>query len=482
MGALLGQEIQQDHFDDAAFENFATRLRDETKLLKRWFDQGAFDDREIPQGGLEVEAWLVDRDHLPAPKNGAFLDALSDPLVVPELSQFNFEINTHPYALSGDFLSKNADGLKDTWEKCRWAAESLELAPMTIGCLPTVRDDMLRLETMSTSNRYRALNNQLMRLRGGAPLHIDIQGADTLDFRTSSLMIEAACTSIQVHLQVNQADAKRLYNASMIASAPLVAATANAPFLYGKSLWAETRIPTFEQAVTVHGFRDAAGRQVGRVTYGTGYVRQSLLELFLENLRDFPILLPSVVDRPPEEMAHLKLQNGTLWRWNRPILGFDHQGTPHLRIEQRVMAAGPTPTDMIANMALYLGLALALGLQDDPPEDDLPFEQSRANFYAAAKDGLDADVHWMHGKGNVQSLLLNELLPAAKEALARRGLERADLDYYFDEILHRRVLTGRTGTHWQRAFVDVHGSDFQALTARYRELQDSGAPVHEWEV
>lgn len=478
----MGQEIHQDRFDDEAFEEFNDRLRDETRLLKQWFDTSAFEQTDIPTGGLEVEAWLVDQDFLPAPRNNQFLQTLDHPLVVPELSRFNFEINTEPHALIGDFLSRTATGLSETWLLGRKTAHALNMSPMTIGILPTVRDAMLQVETMSDSNRYKALNDQLFRQRDDKPIYINIQGEDDLSLKSKSLMIEAACTSIQIHLQINQSNAKRLYNASLIASAPLVAATANAPFLYGKSLWAETRIPTFEQAVPVCGFKDNAGRPVGRVTLGTGYVRHSLFDLFTENLKDYPTLLPAVVDRPPEDMAHVRLQNGTLWRWNRPIIGFNEDRTPHLRIEHRTMAAGPTITDMMANTALYFGLALALGDCDQPPEDRLPFETCRSNFYSAARDGLDSEVTWFDKTVGVQPLLLERLLPDAKTALEKRGLAKADLDFYFDEILYRRILTGRTGTNWQRAFVDVHGPDFQALTARYNELQEIGQPIHEWEV
>ncbi len=478
----MGQEIEQDQFTADAFEEFRQRLQEETKLLKRWFDDDHFEKLDLPTGGLEVEAWLVDQDHLPAPRNEQFLTQLSDPLVVHELSQFNFEINTAPQDLTGHFFGKTANGLAETWRKCLAGAHGLHLHPMTIGILPTVRDTILQLEFMSSWNRYRALNNQLIIMRGGKPIEIKIQGEDDFSLMNDSLMIEAACTSIQVHLQLTPKNAKRMFNASMVASAPLVAAAANAPFLYGKSLWSETRIPTFEQAVPVCGFRDRAGRQVGRVTFGTGYVRHSLLELFLENHRDYPILLPALMDGPAEQMAHLRLQNGTLWRWNRPIIGFNDKGEPHLRIEHRVMASGPTLTDMIANMALYLGLALALGNAETPPEDVLPFETARSNFYTAARDGLNAHIQWLNGSGNIQTLLVDHLLPEAKQALEDHGLDRADLDHYFDDVLHRRILSGRNGTQWQRAFVDVHGPDFQAMTARYQELQEIGLPVHEWEV
>ena len=138
---------------------------------------------------------------------------------------------------------------------------------------------------------------------------------------------------------MGQGEATRLYNAAQIAAGPLVAATANSPFLYGKSLWAETRIPAFEQSTKILGFPDPQGRHVLRVTLGTGYLRHSPLELFLENL-SYPTLLPMIADDDASRLPCLRLQNGTIWRWNRPIIGFDEDGAPHLRIEMRAMPSG----------------------------------------------------------------------------------------------------------------------------------------------
>jgi len=476
----MGQEISHSQFSADEHAAFRTRLRDETKILKQWFDQRRFDGAAVPTSGLEVEAWLLDQNGLPAPRNREFLATVNHPYVVPELSQFNFELNSDPLALHGDFLSRSLADLTEIWQRCTTAAQQLHLRPLTIGILPTVRDEMLQPEHMSASHRYRALNQELLHLRRMTPLHIHIHGRDALDYYCSHLMLEAACTSLQVHLKLSQDLAARFYNAAVMTAGPLLAATANSPFLYGKSLWAETRVPAFEQVTAAHGFKDAEGREVGRVTLGTGYLRHSLLELFLENL-SYPTLLPEL-GSATAPLSTLRLHNGTVWRWCRPIVGFETDGTPHLRIEHRVMPAGPTLIDMVANMALCLGLTLALGHADIAPELWIPFEEARANFYACARDGLDAQVRWSGTTGPVQSLLLERLLPAARDALARAGLDASELHHYFDEILHPRILTGINGSRWQRDYIQQQGQDFQALTERYATLQSTGVPVHRWPV
>lgn len=476
----MGQEIESEHFTEDDFIAFRSRLREETKTLKCWFEERRFDADEDLTIGLELEGWLIDENYLPAPRNKEFLTAVHNPDICEELSAFNFEMNDAPKTLTGTALSDTQEGLAATWTTCWRACDIVGVRPLLIGILPTVRDDMLQLEWLSEGARYRALNRELLNIRSSEPLHIRIEGHDELDYHCDNIMLEAACTSLQSHLKVSQDDAPRYYNAGILAAAPLVAATANSAYLYGKSLWCETRIPAFEQATAVKGFRDLAGRNVLRVTLGTGYLRNSFVEPFLENL-SYPAVLPAIQETS-ERLPHLRMQNGTIWRWVRPIIGFDGQNRPHLRIEHRVIPAGPTLTDVTANLAMCHGLMLALAQAEVPPETETSFEEAHRNFYACAKDGLDADVTWAGRTVNVQSLLLNELLPKAREALERAHIARADLDRYFADVLVPRVRTGRTGAAWQRSFMTCENANVQAMTARYMELQAGGEPVHTWKV
>ncbi len=476
----MGQEIAETGFTPDDYAAFRKKTREETQILKHWFDTRAFDWSEEATVGLELEAWLIDADHLPAPQNAAFLSALDHPDIVSELSRFNFEINAPARPLQRHVLTRTAEDLAERWAACRATGKTLGLTPLTIGILPTVRDDMLQPSWMSDANRYRALNDAILSRRKDHDLHIQIEGEDKLDYHCNHIMLEAACTSLQAHLKINQEDAVRFYNASILAAAPLIAATANSPYLYGKSLWTETRIPAFEQAARLDGFRDTEGRNVGRVTLGTGYIRHSLMELFLRNLSYEP-LLPALSD-DSTTLPHLRLQNGTVWRWVRPILGFETDGRPHLRLEHRVMPAGPSQADTIANLALCHGLVLGLGRLDVPPEDETSFEHARQNFYACAEHGLKADIQWGGRRVNVQSLLLDHLLPLARRALEAEGLGQIELDEAFVNTLQPRLRSGLTGAEWQRSFIDCNGYNFQALTERYTEMQATGDPVHRWTV
>ena len=305
-------------------------------------------------GGFEVEAWLVDKEALPAPINEQFLAQLHDPLVVHELASFNIELNVMPQALQGNALRKLHDELTQVWDKCRTTAAGMHADIMAIGVHPGVSEDMLTPKNMSNSMRYRALNEQVIALREGKPLALDIRGRDHMEKTHHDVMLEAGTTSFQIHLQVAQDDAVRAYNASLLASAPLVAASANAPFIFGYDLWDESRIPLFQQAV------DIGDQYQKRVTFGRDYVRGSLFSCFTENIEDYPVLIPVLIEETPERLPHLRFHNGTIWRWHRPLIGFNGDGSPHLRIENRVTPAGPATADMIANAAMYWGLVQAL--------------------------------------------------------------------------------------------------------------------------
>lgn len=480
----MGQEIDQSHFTQQDFDNFRQRLREETELLSRYFQQNEFDDSP-PVAGFELEAWLIDEQLCPAPVNGEFLKHLNNPLVSPELATFNVEFNVEPVAIRGSALSMLRTELENTWQAGRSTAHALDAELAMIGILPTVENAHLVMENLSSMNRYVALNAEVLRLRGGRPLKLDIHGKDILRGEHNDVMLESATTSFQIHLQIAPALAVRAYNASIIASAPLLAISANSPYLFGKDLWAETRIPLFEQAVESGGYEDNAHGPMRRVTFGSGYARDSIMECFTENLEHYPVLLPTVFDTPPEQFEHLRLHNGTLWRWNRPLIGFT-DGKPHLRIEQRVVPAGPTIIDAIANAAFFYGLTQSLIENPDAPESKLPFATARDNFYACAQHGLGAHIVWLDGKKYpAQTLLLKTLLPMAREGLASLGINDKDIETYL-AIIDGRVITGRNGATWQRDYVAAHAENNdtirQALLNAYLQHQHTGLPVHEWDL
>jgi len=471
----MGQEITHKHFNKKDFSLFQERLEQETALLEQWFAEDAWGDGGNV-GGFELEAWLVDGDYRPSPGNEDFLEKLDDPLVVPELARFNVELNTVPRDLQGNALSEMERELQRTWAHCQQVAADVDTELAMVGILPSVRADDLTPDNMSGLKRYAALNEQVLRLRGGRPLVLEIRGREHLRLAQWDVMLESAATSFQIHLETPPHQALAFFNACTAISAPMVAACANSPYLFGKDLWDETRIPLFEQSVAAfEPGQDAAHR----VTFGSDYARESLFECFAENLRDYPLLLPMVTDSPLQELEHLRLHNGTIWRWNRPLIGF-RDGRPQLRIEHRVVPSGPTVRDSIANATLLFGLAHYMVNEFPDLVTQLPFDNARENFYQCARQGLEARVTWLDQRPvNVRGLLLDQLLPGAADALKRLGLDADEVDDYL-EVVRARVRSGRTGSHWQRAFVTRYDADMTTLCQAYMEHCASGTPVHEW--
>jgi hypothetical protein len=473
----MGQEIQQSTFTEQDQEEFAKKLKEETEILRGWFKRNAF-LKEDNKCGLELEGWILNADGFPSADNQKLLPLINDPQVVPEISKFNFEINSKPQVIQGKFLLALEEDLRSLWNICEEKAQELGKQVAAIGILPTVRDEDLVMTNMSALTRYQALNAECMKLRDNRPFEISIKGKEYLKVSMPDVMMEAAATSLQIHLQTAQEDAADLYNLSLILSAPMVALTANAPTLYGKDLWAETRVPVFEQSVQLEAFEGKDGDMIERVTFGDGYI-SDLMDLFDENLK-FPVLLPYVIDKDATWLSHLRLHNGNIWRWNRPIIGLEGEGAPHLRIEHRVNSAGPSIVDVVANVGLYIGMSKALLPMAKILSKKISFIEAKENFYTAAKDGLDATITWEGSSVSIKDLLVNELIPAGRKGLKELGVDESTLVTYFDEILAPRAKSGKNGTSWQREFLSKNNNDVKKLVKAYLEKQKSHKPVHLW--
>lgn len=476
----MGQEIEKNQFHHHDFERFKTLLAEETAQLKTYFKRKRLSRRRNIIG-LEAEAWLIDANGSPWAINDRFLNELNDPMVVPELAKFNFELNVAPTTIEGPGLATLEKTLAEMWERCQETAQTIGATALSIGTLPTARPHDFTLANMSPLNRYRALNEQVLRARVGRPLMLDITGEDHFHIAHNDVMLESATTSFQLHWQLPAEEIARYFNASIAASFATVAVAANSPFLFGKQLWAESRIPLFEQAVEVGGYDGAAHGPVRRVTFGSGYIRKSLLELFDENAEHYPVLLPICTQATSDPFTHLRLHNGTVWRWNRPLLGVDDDGKTHARIEHRVMAAGPSVADQLSNAAFYYGLTHWLANHAEGFESAMPFTTAKLNFYAAAQHGLSAHVHWLSETPiRLKVLILDHLIPAAAQGLNELDVDDAVATHYLD-IIEKRIRSEQTGSAWQIQFANKHDQDHRVLTLAYARRQATGAPVHEWD-
>jgi gamma-glutamyl:cysteine ligase YbdK (ATP-grasp superfamily) len=448
---------------------------------------------EPPSMGMEIELNLVDESGRPAMRNAAVLDAIADDQWATELAQCNIEVNLPPFPLAAKSLDALEQRVRDTLNDADARARRHGTRLILVGILPTLRQADLTEETLSANPRYRLLNEQIMGARGGEAMHLDIAGTERLRTHADSIGPEAACTSVQYHLQVSPEDFAAYWNASQMVAGVQAALAANSPFLFGHELWAETRIPLFEQATDTRAkeLREQGVRP--RVWFGERWIT-SILDLFEENSRYFSPLLPVCEDGDPfDQLARgeaptldeLTLHNGTIYRWNRPVYDIA-QGRPHLRVENRVLPAGPTVADTMANGAFYYGLVRALAAEERPAWNRMSFAAAAANLHRGAQYGMDATVVWPDvGEVRVTDLVLDRLLPQAATGLELWGVDGVVRDRLLG-IIEQRCVARCNGATWQTRMAHALGGErpeaLRQMVQRYIEHMHTNAPVHTWPV
>jgi hypothetical protein len=475
------------------------RYRDKVRhclhALAQMLEESAF-EFDHPHIGLEIELNLVDENGNPAMRNAELLDAIADPAWATELGQFNLEINVPPRELWGGGTSDLEREVRHDLDLAAERGREVGARLVMIGILPTLRESDTSEEGLSANPRYRLLNEQIFAARG-EDMHISIEGVERLSTYADTIMPESACTSAQFHLQVSPDDFGRYWNAAQAIAGVQVALAANSPYLFGKELWQETRIPLFEQATDTRPEELKAQGVRPRVWFGERWIT-SVFDLFEENARYFPALLPVCEDEDPiatlksgtiPHLGELTLHNGTVYRWNRPVYAVVN-GRPHLRVENRVLPAGPTVADIVANGAFYYGLIRMLAEAERPLWTRMSFATAEDNLHSAARYGIDATLYWP-GLGDVPAteLVLRRLLPLAYEGLDRWGVERARRDRLLG-IIEQRCLTGRTGSTWQSSTVHAieksseveRDEALRRMTQRYIEHMHTNEPVHTWPI
>ncbi|HEU4533870.1 MAG TPA: hypothetical protein VFS00_07115, partial [Polyangiaceae bacterium] len=363
--------------------------------------------------------FLVDRRGYPAPVGPEVLARQDDPRLTSELARFNLEANLTPRAFGGDCLRAMEAELGELIGLARRGAAAHGAEVLLCGILPTLRAGDLTLANMAPSPRYEAMNRAVTRARGGE-FRVRIEGVDELEVAHDNVMLESCNTSFQLHYQVDPAGFAGAYNVAQLAAAPLVAAAANSPLLFGRKLWAETRIALFQQSVDGRSPAQLARGAPPRVYFGDRWVDDSVLEIVREDVARFRVLLVSSGrDDPREALARggppgldaLRTHNGTVYRWNRPCYGV-HEGAAHLRVEARALPAGPSVLDQMATAALFFGLMAAGPEEYRDVAVRMPFDAAKRNFVAAAREGLDARFVWLDGTSyDAADLLRAELVP-----------------------------------------------------------------------
>ena len=481
-----------------SMHHFVRHLLRDVRALEYMLNNDWFES-DITRIGAEQEMCLVDIDSLtPATIGPEVLEKLSKyPWADGELARFNLETNLSPRELKGKCFSQMESENTKHQRIIRKQARAMGAEVVLTGILPTLRKFDLAMENLTPRPRYFALMEAINQQLIGTAYELRLTGIDELLVKHDSPLLEACNTSFQVHLQVSPASFVQMYNIAQTLAAPIMAIAANSPIVFGKRLWHESRIALFQQALDVRTTHDHLRERSPRVSFGSGWLDKSLMEIYKEDIARFRVLLDTeitqdsieqVLDKKVPKLKALQVHNSTVYRWNRPCYGISDNGKPHLRIENRVLPAGPTIVDEIANAAFWIGAMTGMAERYDDIRDMIAWEDVRDNFGKAAKFGIDTKLNWFDDKKiGTCELVLKELLPLARAGLESRNVDAKDIDKYLG-IIEERAKAHMNGARWQlRAFTKLkkevqRDEAASILTACILKQQDEGKPVHTWEM
>ena len=492
----MGLLIDRSDFSEDEYVKAGERLRENLQALQALLARPGFGEG-APSLGAELEMSIVGADAQALPLNRQVLAESLDPNLQLELDRFNLEYNLSPVPAAGQPFSTMQTELENALTTLRGTAARHGGRLIPVGILPTLKLEQLQKGWMTNLQRYHALQSGIRRIRKGEDFRIRIDGDEPLDVECDSVAMEGANTSFQVHFRLNPRDFAAHYNAAQLMTPLGLAVAANSPFLLGHGLWDETRIALFKQAVDTRGATSHEWRRAARVPFGHGWVRQGAFELFAESCHLYPIIIPICSEEDISdvvqsggipELLELRLQQGTIWNWNRPV--YDASAGGHLRIEFRALPSGPTPLDLMAGAAYLVGLTVGMSHRIDDLLPAFPFRYAEYNFYRAAQHSLDAELLWptldntSPATRNTRDLCL-EMLPLADEGLDELGVDEAERKKLLG-VIRARVESGTTGAAWQRRTLERMGEKprpeaLAELVEAYLEQCATGKPVSEWD-
>jgi CBS domain-containing protein/gamma-glutamyl:cysteine ligase YbdK (ATP-grasp superfamily) len=472
---------------------FTRHLLKDIQALEKMLENDWFETEQM-HIGAEQEICLVDENNKPASKSMEILEKLKHPNFTTELAQFNLEANLDPLPFAGECFSKLEAQIHQLMALLKDTAKEFDVKCLLTGILPTIRRFDIEMENLTPLDRYYALIEAINRLRGDV-YELKIEGIDELNIKQETALIEACNTSFQVHLQVRPNEFVSKYNIAQVIAAPVLAVSSNSPMLFGKRLWNETRIALFQQSVDTRATGEHLRYTSPRVTFGNRWLKDSILDLYKEDIMRFRVLLTTDVEEDvmqcieqniTPKLKALNIHNSTVYRWNRPCYGISPNGKPHLRIENRILPAGPTVVDEIANAAFWIGLMN--GFEEAYPEvtNQFDFDETKANFIRSARVGLSAKFVWAKGKviGDTD-LIQKELIPIARQGLEKANIRKEDIDRYLG-IIDDRTRSGMTGSKWilnSYAKLIKETTKEEAANALVSSImvnQERSEPVHLW--
>jgi len=488
----MGEHNIEQHTDEKKAQAFMKALLEDLRALAFMLENDCVESG-VTRIGAEQEMFLIDRYLRPAPVATEVLKHAADARLTTEIARFNLEANLTPLKLENDCFTRMQCELEELLDLARKGAATQDADVFLSGILPTLQKSDLTLNNLAPIARYHELNQGVIRMRGG-PLSIHIKGLDELHLTHDNIMMESCNTSFQVHFQSNAKEFANHYNIAQAITAPVLAVAVNSPLLFGQRLWQETRVALFQHSTDERSRPQLTRNQPTRVNFGDQWLQHSIVELFHDQITRFrPIMINEPDENPFQVLARgeipslsaLRLHNGTVWRWNRACYGVT-EGVAHLRIENRALPSGPTVVDEIANAAFFTGLMAALPQVYGQIANRMAFDDAKMNFFRAARHGLDAQFQWIDGQSiSAPSLILDHLLPLARQGLRSMQVATGDVDKYLG-IVEERARSRQTGAGWMMKSLATMETSL-SKDARQRKLtsamlagQKTGQPIHRW--
>jgi len=493
----MGTQTVSQFSDREQKHHFIRSLLNDIRSLEYMLEHDWF-EKAITRFGSELEMVLIDKSTL-KPRNIAMdvIDKMNSvKWLETELAQFNLELNLTPRELKGNNFQLMEKEIQQKLSKLDKVLNSMDATYILTGILPTIQKFHLNKENLTPRERYYALLDAIKQLNLGKDFELKIFGIDELYVKHDTPLLEAANTSWQVHLQVEAREFVPMYNLAQTLAAPVMAVAANSPIVFGKRLWHESRIAMFEQSLDTRDTHEHMREQATRVSFGSDWLNDSILDIYKDDISRFKVLLSNIAEedswekilkKEAPELTSLLVHNSTVYRWNRPQYGIGKDGKPHLRIENRVFAAGPTVVDQMSNAAFWLGAMKGMAMHYDDIRKHIVFSALRDNFGRAARFGLEADLSWLKGKKiHVRELLKKELIPLAYEGLKACKIDQSDIDKYLG-IIQERVKKKTNGAIWMlNSYENLLKSNISkdenlsVLTNSIMKNQKTNEPIHTW--
>lgn len=471
---------------------FVDHLLDDIKALEYLLKNKRFESG-IKRIGAEQEFCLVNNEYVPSKQALNLLKDLNDKAFTTELAVYNLELNAQPKLLQGNCFRQLEDEIFSKMKRAMKKAHDWENHVVMTGILPTISYAEINSEYMTPLERYRILG-EIIRNARGSDFELHLLGVDELNMKHDCIMLEACNTSFQVHLQIEPDEFVDQYNWASAIAGPVLSSVANSPLMLGNELWSETRIALFQQSIDLRKTTRMPRKRQPRVSFGNDWIRESVAEIYKDDISRYTLLITSDLDEWSYEeavkgnnpkLAALQLHNGTIYKWNRPCFGIT-DGKPHLRIENRYIPSGPSIKDEVANAAFWIGLMNAMPEKYRNIWEVMDFRQAKGNFLKAARFGLETEFKIFDEILPARRLILENLLPLAEEGLKKVGIPERDVNHYLG-IIEKRVAKNQTGSQWlvhnyRELKKDISSDEaLKLIVMKMAEMGEKNIPVGDWE-